>query len=96
VSFVATNIGSINHELVVLRLPDNQIVGTRTIESDGTVDESGSLGEASNSCASGSGDGIAPGTSSWVTLTLPAGRYELLCNLPGHYAAGMYTQLTIG
>ena len=40
-------------------------------------------------------DGIAPGGSSWVTVTLAAGRYEIVCNLPGHYAAGMYAQLTV-
>ena len=95
VSFAATNMGSVNHELVILPLPTNQIVGTRPIQGDGSIDETGSLGEASNSCGAGSGDGIAPGTSSWVTLTLAAGRYELVCNLPGHYAAGMYTQLTV-
>ena len=95
VSFVATNTGSVNHELVVLPLPGNQIVGTRAIQPDGTVDETSSLGEASNSCAAGTGDGIAPGSSSWVTVTLAPGRYELVCNLPGHYAAGMYAQLTV-
>ena len=41
------------------------------------------------------GDGIAPGTSSWVTLPLAPGRDELVCNLPGHYAAGMYAQITV-
>ena len=95
VSFVATNLGSINHELVILPLPGNQIVGTRSLSGDSTVDETASIGEASNSCASGTGDGIAPGASSWTTVTLAPGRYELVCNLPGHYAAGMYTQLTV-
>ena len=57
--------------------------------------EAGSLGEASRTCAAGGGDGIAPGASSWVTVTLPAGRYEIVCNLPGHYAAGMYAQLVV-
>lgn len=95
VSFVATNVGSVNHELLVLPLPEGQIVGTRAIRDDGTVDELGSLGEASNTCGAGTGDGIAPGTSSWVTLTLAPGRYELVCNLPGHYAAGMYAQITV-
>jgi uncharacterized cupredoxin-like copper-binding protein len=28
-------------------------------------------------------------------VTLPPGRYELVCNLPGHYAAGMYSQLSV-
>ncbi len=95
VSFVATNMGSLNHELLIVPLSGNQIVGTRPIQSDGTVDETGSLGEASNTCGAGAGEGIAPGSSSWVTMTLAPGRYELLCNLPGHYAAGMYTQITV-
>jgi len=95
VSFIATNLGSINHELVLLPLPANQIVGTRALRADSTIDESTSLGEASNSCAAGTGEGIAPASSSWTTITLAPGRYELVCNLPGHYAAGMYTQLTV-
>ncbi len=95
VSFAVTNAGSINHELVVLPLPAGQIPGTRAIRGDAKVDEGTSLGEASNTCGAGSGDGIAPGASSWVTLTLAPGRYELVCNLPGHYAAGMYAQVTV-
>ena len=95
VSFVATNLGSINHEFVILPLPDNQIVGTRPQSGDGKIDETTSIGEASNTCGSGTGDGIAPGMSSWTTVALSPGRYELVCNLPGHYAAGMYTQLTV-
>ncbi len=95
VSFAATNVGSVNHELVVLPLPAGQIVGTRAIGDDGKIDEQGSVGEASNTCGAGTGDGIAPGSSGWVTLTLAPGRYELVCNLPGHYAAGMYAQLTV-
>lgn len=95
VSLLAINAGNINHELVILPLPADQIVGTRTIGADAKIDENGSLGEASNTCAAGSGDGIAPGASSWVTVDLPAGRYEVVCDLPGHYAAGMYAQLTV-
>ncbi len=39
------------------------------------------------------GDGIAVGAAGWVTLE--PGRYELVCNLPGHYAAGMYNELDV-
>lgn len=95
VSFLATNGGTINHELVILPLPSDQIAGTRPVGGDARVDEAGSLGEVSNTCAEGAGQGILPGASGWVTVTLPPGRYELICNLPGHYAAGMYTQLTV-
>lgn len=95
VSLRVTNVGAIAHELVVFPLPAGQGLGTRPAGSDGKVDETGSVGEVSASCAQGAGDGLRPGSTGWATLTLPAGRYELLCNLPGHYKAGMYTELDI-
>lgn len=95
VSLVLANSGNRPHELLVLPLSDDQRAGTRPVRSDGTVDESGSVTEASRSGASGTGDGIAPGTAGWTSVDLPAGRYELLCNLPGHYAAGMFAELTV-
>ena len=96
VSFRVVNTGSLVHELVVLPLPSGQHVGDRQVGPGNNVDETGSLGEASKSCGSGAGDGIDPGAIGWVTLDLPAGDYELICNLPGHYAAGMYAELTVG
>jgi hypothetical protein len=39
--------------------------------------------------------GITSGTVSWTTVTLPVGRYELICNVPNHPADGMYEQLTV-
>ena len=95
VSFLVSNVGSRSHELIVLPLGGSTLAGSRALGGDSRVDESNSLGEASASCAAGEGEGILPGTSGWVTLTLAPGRYELLCNLPGHYAAGMYSQLTV-
>jgi uncharacterized cupredoxin-like copper-binding protein len=96
VSLRVANVGSLVHELVVLPLASAQEVGQRPVGDDGKVDESGSLGEASRSCGSGAGDGINPGAIGWVTITLQPGNYELICNLPGHYAAGMYTELQVG
>ncbi len=95
VSLVLANAGFRTHELVVLPLADGQRAGARAVGADGTVDETGSLGEASRSGGADSGDGVDPGTAGWTTLDLPAGRYELICNLPGHYAAGMYAELTV-
>lgn len=95
VSFRVVNAGSLVHELVVLPLPAGQQVGERTVGSDGRVDETASLGEASRSCGAGAGDGIDPGSVSWVTLDLGPGGYELICNLAGHYAAGMYAGLRV-
>jgi len=95
VSFVVTNGGSVDHEMVILPLPNPQAVGARTIGGDAKIDETGSLGEASRSGGAGARAGIVPGTSGWVTVTLAPGQYELVCNLPRHYMAGMHTQLTV-
>jgi uncharacterized cupredoxin-like copper-binding protein len=92
VSFRVTNVGALSHELVVLPLALDAHPGQRSVGADGTVDEGGSLGEASNTCGS---DGVMPGGTSWTTLQLTPGRYELLCNLPGHYVAGMYAELDV-
>jgi len=95
VSFLVTNDGSIDHEMVLLPLAGSQTAGARSAGSDGKINEAGSLGEASKTNGSSAGDGIAPGASGWVTLTLAPGHYELVCNLPRHYRAGMYTQLNV-
>jgi len=94
VSLVAANPSPITHELVVLPLTSDQPVGERPVGAGNTVSETGSLGEASKACGAGAGDGITAGSAGWVTLHLAPGRYELVCNLPGHYAAGMYAPLT--
>jgi len=95
VSIVAFNHGTVTHELVVLALAPGGSVGTRAVGADDRVSEDGSLGAASADCGAGAGEGIAPADASWVTLALKPGRYELLCNLPGHYAAGMYAELDV-
>ena len=95
VSFLVTNSGSIDHEMVVLPLADSQTAGTRPIAGDARIDEAGSLGEASKTGGVGAGAGIEPGAFSWVTVTLAPGRYELVCNIAGHYTAGMSTQRTV-
>lgn len=94
-SFRAINTGTQRHELVVVPLAAGQSPGNRHVGSDGKVDEADSLGEASKSCAEGSGDGITPGTTGWTSINLKPGHYELICNLPGHYRAGMTTLLTV-
>lgn len=94
VSFRVWNAGTIVHELVIMPMPSGG-PGSRPVGSDGTVSEDGSLGEASRSCAAGTGEGIQPGAQGWVTVQLAPGSYELLCNLPGHYAMGMYAGLTV-
>lgn len=92
---IVTNVGSRTHELVILPLANGQEAGQRVVGSDGKIDESGSLGEVSNNCASGAGEGILSGSRGWTTLTLAPGRYEFICNLPNHYSAGMYQEVIV-
>ncbi|MFI6796290.1 hypothetical protein [Streptosporangium canum] len=95
VSLRVANTGALAHEVLVLPLPSGQTVGQREPGSDQRVDEADSLGEASHDCAAGKGEGIAPGSKGWITLTLRPGRYELVCNFPDHYARGMYAELDV-
>jgi uncharacterized cupredoxin-like copper-binding protein len=95
VSIIASNMGWRTHELVILPLAAGASAGHRVAEPDGKVAETGSLGEASASCASGTGDGVTAGSVGWTTITLTPGHYELLCNLPNHYADGMWQQLIV-
>jgi uncharacterized cupredoxin-like copper-binding protein len=83
VTFNATNDGKLPHEVVVLKT--NQAAGSLKV-SNGRVSEKDSVGEVSD---------VAAGKSKSGTLDLKPGNYVLVCNLPGHYQAGMYTSLTV-
>lgn len=95
VSLRVTDVGAMDHELVVLPLAADARVGHRSLRADGTVDERGSLGEVSNNNGAGAGAGLQPRGTGWTTLQLRPGHYELVCNLPGHYAAGMFAELDV-
>lgn len=95
VSLRVADTGWLAHEVVVMPLGQGQNPGQRPVGANWEVNETGSLGEAAQTCGAGEGDGIAPGTMGWTSLTLSPGRYELLCNLPGHYGSGMYTELDV-
>lgn len=94
ISFLVRNRGQLVHELTVMPVTASG-PGSRRTDSDGTVSEDGALGHAESACASGEGDGIPPGSASWLTLKLTPGQYELICNEPWHYRNGMYDVLTV-
>jgi hypothetical protein len=76
VGLVVSNMGWRAHELVVLPLAAGASAGQRVPGADGKVEETGSLGEVSNGCAAGVGDGIAAGAAGavgWNPVPLPAG-----------------------
>jgi len=76
VAFSARNVGKLDHELVVLKT--NVAPGKLAVRKDRAV-ETGRIGRVGP---------IKPGASRTLTLTLKAGKYVLLCNLPGHYQGG--------
>lgn len=83
VAFDVSNDGTVEHEMVVIKT--NKKAGDLPTDSSGKADETGSVGETE----------VQPGESSELDLKLAAGHYALICNLPGHYAAGMYTDFTV-
>jgi uncharacterized cupredoxin-like copper-binding protein len=82
VTFNVKNDGTVTHEFVVLKT--DKPAGS-LLKGD-RADETGNVGET--------GD-LAAGASKSITLTLPAGHYALICNLPGHYKAGQHTDFTV-
>lgn len=40
-------------------------------------------------------EGIVPGATPTLTVNLAPGTYALLCNLPGHYALGVRSTITV-
>ena len=79
VKFVARNVGKVEHELMVERMP---------IMMDGP-------GKPTEDAAMGMIEDMAPMHHGQMALRLKPGKYELFCNVPGHYAAGQKTTITV-
>ena len=76
-----------NHEMVLVKLKtaDQQV---SVVQSKHRVDEKQlkSLGEVSD---------LKPGANGTLKAKLVPGSYLLLCNIKGHYEAGMHAALTV-
>ena len=87
VRLVLHNEGPDAHELLVVRSSRTAL----PLRSDGlTVDE-----EALDRATVGVIEGKEPGTVEEVTVHLKPGRYELFCNMAGHYLGGMRAELVV-
>ncbi|QKC84722.1 sulfocyanin-like copper-binding protein [Mesorhizobium sp. NZP2077] len=75
------------HEMIVMHLADPS-KPLPYVDSENRVDEdkAGDKGEVSE---------LDPGKSGTLTVDLIAGKYLLICNVPGHYAAGMWAEFTV-
>jgi uncharacterized cupredoxin-like copper-binding protein len=88
IDFDATNSGNIEHELVIVK---TDLAHDALVVVDGKVDEAASgtlIGEIEP-------DELPAGGEASATFNLAAGNYALICNLPGHYGAGMHTGFTV-
>ncbi len=85
VTFSASNSGSEDHELVILKT--DEAAGTLTVV-DGRVDESAydEIGEIEE---------FAPGLDQAATFRLDPGAYVLICNIADHYEEGMYAEFAV-
>ena len=81
------NQGPDTHELLIVRSPSAAL----PLRSDGlTVNEA-----ALDRATVGVIEGRDPGTVEEILLHLKPGRYELFCNMAGHYLGGMRAALVV-
>ena len=75
------------HEMIVMKL-DKAGDALPYVAAENRVDEdkAGDKGEVSE---------LDPGASGSLTVVLQPGKYLLICNVPGHYASGMWTEFTV-
>jgi uncharacterized cupredoxin-like copper-binding protein len=88
VSFDIKNLGPQTHEFVVFETdlaPD-----ALPTADDGTVDEEGEGVQHIDEV-----EDIAACTAESLSVNLEPANYVIICNLPGHYAAGMHTAFTV-
>lgn len=82
------NDGKVAHELLVFK---SSLDVSQYPKVNGGIDEEGP-GITKDS----DGDNLDPGTTQTRTVDLSApGTYVFVCNLPGHFAAGMYTTVVV-
>ena len=84
VTFAVKNIGHLKHEFVVLKT--TKAANKLTVHGTTAV-QTGFVAKISQ---------FAGGLTKKLTLTLKPGHYVFICNLPGHYKAGQYTNFTVG
>ena len=85
VTFNIANQGPSTHEFVIVQTDD---APDALPTKDGEVDED-------KLTVVDEQEDIAPSTTATLTSNLDAGSYVIICNIPGHYEAGMRAGLTV-
>ena len=85
--FSITNSGPNEHELVIVK---TELAADALPVTNSVVDESsGDLKVVAER------EDINAGTTASLNASLEAGSYALICNLPGHYKAGMHAAFSV-
>jgi len=88
VKFTITNGGTIAHELLVFK-SDLSPSAYPTDPAGDIIEEGGGVTLASD------GANIDPAGSQARSIKLAPGTYLFVCNIPGHFKAGMFTVVTV-
>ncbi len=85
VTFNVANVGTVEHEFVIVAtdLPQDQLPVKDGVVEEDELDVISEIG------------GLQPGKDGHLSVDLPAGHYVIICNLPGHYLAGMHAEITV-
>lgn len=101
VTFEITNKGELEHEFEVIRT-DVAADAFEVADGKAVIEEAGGEAEeaADGEAAEEEGEeleveDIEPGDTVTLEAELEAGRYAIICNLPGHYEDGMRTGFTV-
>ena len=100
VTFVVKNTGTIDHEMIVIKLPAGVTWDQIPVTDSGDppvsvktgadkIDEANNIGETGD-------PNLKPGdTRTFTVKNMTAGAYALVCNIAKHYAMGMRAQFTV-
>jgi uncharacterized cupredoxin-like copper-binding protein len=83
ISFTAKNKGDMEHELVIIKTSKS---ASKLPVSNKRASHKGEVGEIED---------VAAGKSKTHGFNLKKGHYVLICNIPGHYQAGMRADFTV-
>lgn len=87
VTFEITNDGTTLHEFLVVRT--DVALGSIPLEGDRFSEDDDSLSVVNEIPE------FAVGTTESLTVELEAGKYQLVCNIPGHYENGMHAAFMV-
>lgn len=87
VTFTIDNTGATEHEMVVIQT--DVAIADMAVENHETDEEAPGMNPI------GEVEDVQPGESMELVLTLEAGKYVFLCNLPKHFERGMATEFEV-